>query len=385
MSPRCVLALLFLLPGVSHATPPKDFAIIFNLGYSRDSMPKDNAEFEKLVVSLKSAHFNVLLAQHTEQRLALCKKHGMKLFVDLLVPDHHVFRNTEGARKLCESLKNNDTIYGYHLWSDNIATTAEGRTRDVNNVRKWDDTHPIYVGCANMSRINRVEGMDVFGYYDFHWKRGKHWANLQRARDVAKGKKIPFLRYDDAVSGLVGKGNANRVGYTWATSIPFGLKGYTYHYAGGIIDTKTGKLDAIGDDLAKVNEPFAAVGPELMKIGLPIGVYSTTITKTAKNDPLKEATLPSGLQTVPKEHWFQVSKGEVLLGEFVDGEKRDVLVFATHNPYEKQSVSLTLPKGTKNAEAFDRKTGKWQPLKIAADAITFEVREAAVDLVRITR
>jgi hypothetical protein len=359
------------------------FAIVYNHGYGGDHLPADKGDFEKLVESAKSAHFNVILGQYEPWRADICKKHGLRLFVDLTSPAHHVYKAPDVAKKLCEGLKDNDTVYGYHLWSDNITdATVAGRTRDAKNVREGDPTHPVYIGTTNMNRIGRVEGFDLFGYYDFHWKRGGHWEHLTKAMALAQVRKTGFLRYDDAVSGVVGKGNPNRVGYTFATSVPFGLKGYVYHYAGGIIDKKTFALDAVGEDLKKVNARFAAVGDELMKIGLPTAVFSTAITKAAKNDPVPSA-IPGGLKEIPKDHWFGIATGEVLVGQFADPEKRDVLVFANHNPYESQDVKLTFAAKPKAVELFDRATKKWVPLK--PEAVAFKVEDHGVELVRVTR
>ena len=123
-----------------------------------------------------------------------------------------------------------------------------------------------------------------------------------------------------------------------------------------------------------------------MKIGAPSAVYSGKITKTEKNDPTgKPAAVPDGLAAVPADHWFQITEGEVLVGQFADAEKRDVLVFATHNPYEPQKVSLSIAGGVKVAEFFDRKSGKWVELKFADKVTTFTVEEAAVELVRFQR
>ena len=364
---------------------PKAFAIVYNHGYAGDNLPTDKDQFEALVKSAKSAHFNVILCQYEPWRADICKKHGMLIFVDLLVPAHHVYKAPDAAKKLCESLKDSDTVYGYHLWSDNITdATVAGRTRDAKNVHDWDPNHAAYTGTTYMNRVNRVEGMDLFGYYDFHWKRGGHWGHLDKAMGTAQGKKIGFLRYDDATSGIVGKGNVNRVGYTYATSVPFGLKGIFYHFAGDITDKKTFALTALGEDLKKVNARFAAVGDELMAIGVPSAVYSTAITKSAKNDPVEKA-VPAGLKEVPKDHWFQIASGEVLVGQFADAEKRDVLVFANHNPYESQDVKLAFAAAPKAVEFFDRGAKKWVVLKLDGKTAAFKVEDHGVELVRVAR
>lgn len=209
--------------------PPGRFAIIFNMGYAGDPLPKEPEEFEKLVKAVKEANFNVILCGYDAKRAAICKKHDVQIFVDLLGEKHHVYKNVEECKKLCESLRKDPTIYGYHLWSDNIAGTGPGRSRDVKNVQEWDGTHPAYIGSYRLSKMSTVQGMDLFGYYDFHWKRGGHWGHLSQALNLTKARHVPFLRYDDASPGVVGKGNPNRAGYSIATSIPFGLKGCAWN------------------------------------------------------------------------------------------------------------------------------------------------------------
>lgn len=392
----CMLSpLLFVAPARAADEPvdeaakrqPKDFAIVFNMGYSSDKFPNEKEPFEAMIKTIRSAHFNVILCRYEPWRAEICKKHDMKIFVDLLVDEHHVYKNVEGAKKLCESLKGNETVFGYHLWSDIITRgTAPGRTRDVKSVHEWDPTHPAYVGCKTMNGISGVAGEDIFGYYDFHWKNGGHFGHLSKASGRAKARNIGFFRYDDTVSGLVGKGNPNRVGYTYATSVPFGLKGIFYHYTGGIIDTKTWELDALGKDLQIVNGRLASAGAEIMKLGAPIGTYSGTITRTEKNDKIEgDPVLPGGLAAVPENHWFELKAGEVLVGEFQDSVKRNVLAFVTHNPYAPQKVQLTFPEGVKTAELFNRKTKKWEDLKITEKTASFGVEEAAVELVRFAR
>ncbi len=362
---------------------PQRFAIIFNKGYAADFLPKDLAEFEKIVVAAKEAHFNVILCAYDEKRAEICRRHDLQMMVDLLVEEHHVYKNPEACRKLCESLRGNPTIYGYHLWSDNIAGQAEGRSRDVRAVQEWDGTHPAYVGCYRMSKMSAVVGMDLFGYYDFHWKRGGHWKNLGAACSLAQARQAGFLRYDDAQPGIVGQGNPNRAGYTMATSIPFGLRGYMYHYRGGIVDAD-GRLDALGRDVQKVNAQFAPVGAELMRLSLPTAVYSTPISTDARNDEVAPAVVPGGLAAVPADADFAVRSGEVLIGVCADAAKREVLLLAGHNPYRAQEAVLEL-KGAKTAKFFDRAKGAWQPLVITGGQVRVPVAEYAVELVRVAR
>jgi hypothetical protein len=372
--------------GADDARRPDRFAIVFNMGYANDRLPQDPPSFEKLVVAIKRAHFNTILCRHEPWRASICAKHDVEIFADLLVPEHHVYKNVDGARALCERLRKSDVVYAYHLWSDNIGNTYPGRSRDVKNVQAWDPTHAAYVGTYGMSRINRVKGLVLFGYYDFHWKRGGHWANLSKASRVARGKNAFFLRYCDAAPGRIGAGNPNRVGYTIATSIPFGLKGYLFHYGGGVVDTKTWQLDTLGKDLQRVNAKFLAIREQLMSLGNPIAVYSTPITTTAKGRPTGTApAVPAGLAAIPAGHWFRVKASEVLFGHFRDQAGRDVFVFAGHNAYQAQRVTLDFPHPVKALHVFDRPHRTWRSLAATAGTVSFTVEAGAAELIRILR
>ena len=373
-----------------HADQPRTldrFGIVFIMGYAGDHFPQDKGEFETLIKSVKEAHYNVVLCQYTPWRAEICKKHDVEIMVDLLTPDHHVYKNVEGAKALAESLRESDSVYAYHLWSDRIGGTAAGRSRDAKNVRTWDPHHPVYVGSYNGRALAEVTDADLFGYYDFHWFRGGLWRHLERVSEASKQHHAGFLRYTQGDAGLIGKGNYNRVLYTISVSLAFGMKGYMYHFTGGEIDKSNWQWTQHGEDLARVNAEVAPLGPELMKLGNPLAVYSTPITRTAKDDPIEgdEPTIPPELKAAPDEFWLKVEKGEALYGVFQDAEKRDAILFANHNAYQPQAMQLALPGGAKQIEQFNRKTGKWTTLETTGGAVTFELPAAAAELIRIQR
>jgi len=364
---------------------PDRFALIFNMGYAGDHLPQDPKSFEKLVRAIRAAHFNVVLGKYEPWRARICAKYRVQILVDLLVADHHVYKNTDAARKLCESLRGNPVVYGYHLWSDQIGNQYAGRSRDVANVHEWDPTHAVYVGTYRMSRVNRVEGLDLLGYYDFHWQRGGHWGHLAKASSVATSKKAYFLRYCDPAPGKIGVGNASRVAFTIATSVPFGLKGYTFHYRGTVVNPRTGALDALGNDLQKVNASFAAIGGELMVLGNPTAVYSTPVTKTAKDRPTDAPpAVPAGLAAIPSDSWLRVERGEVLLGLFRDDD-RDVIALASHNAYQPQEVVLALDPEVDKVSLFDRDRRRWRRLRVTKGHVGLRVAVSATELLRIER
>lgn len=365
---------------------PAEFGIIFQMGYGGDNCPTEPAAFEKLLEALKEAHYNVILCRHEPWREELCKKHGLKMMVDLLAGDHHVYKSPEGAEKLCTSLRESPNIYAYHLWSDKMGGTVAGRNRDIDNVHKWDPNHATYVGDYNAREIGGLTDPDLVGYYDFHWKRGGLWSHLTRAREVAVKADTFFLKYTDGAPGQVGVGNYNRVLYTLSMSIAFGLKGYTFHHTGGEIDKNTWKWSTLGEDLSKVNAVIAPLGPELMKLGNSKALYSTPITMDAKNRPTgTDPAVPEGLGGIPAESRFMVLSGEVVVGVYEDAKGREALLLANHNAYEPQKVELMLEGAVLGVARFDREAKDWNQLPLSDGKVTVEVLPASLELLLVNR
>jgi len=357
---------------------PKIFAIIFNMGYAGNNLPQDKAEFEKLAIACKEAHYNVLLCKYEDWREEICRKHGLKIMVDLLVGENHVYKNVAGAQALCEKLKGNDIVYAYHLWSDRMP--VQGRNRDIANVHQWDPTHATYVGSYRMGGNHGLVNPDIHGYYDFHWKRGHLWTDLFGAWDVCKKKDCSFLIYMQSDPGLVGRGNYNRLAYTNSVSIAFGLKGMLYHYRHGTY-AGNGQWDGLGQDLAKANGDVAPLGPELMKIGNPTDIYSTPITIDAKNRYPQAAAVPGGFKPVPEDFWAKFEGGEMVVGVFKDDQGRDALVLANHNAYIPQTVKIKLKDAGKMIELFDRETKAWKSLTPTDGVVSFEITPGSFQLV----
>ena len=363
------------------------FGIIYIMGYAGDSFPQAADEFEALIKSVKTAHYNVVLCKYTPERAKICAQYEVQIMVDLLTPDHHVYKNVDGVKALCESLRESGDVYAYHLWSDRIGGTAAGRSRDAKNVRGWDPKHPVYVGSYNGRALADVTGADLIGFYDFHWKRGGLWRHLQRTSEAAKKHNAGFLRYTQGDAGLIGKGNYNRVMYTISVSLVHGLKGYMYHHTGGEIDKKSWQWTEHGRDLAKVNAEVAPLGPELMKLGNPLAVYSTTQTRSAKDRPIESdgPYIQPELKAAPDDFWAQVSAGEALYGHFQDEEKRDHLLLANHNAYQPQAMQLKFAAPPKSLEQFDRQAGQWEAIELKDGIGAFELPPAAAELIRVSR
>lgn len=392
----CLLAVLVLSisaqtslaekPDAKIRTPDR-FGIIFIMGYAGDSFPQDEGEFEKLIKSVKQAHYNVVLCKYDDRRAEICAKYDVQMMVDLLTPEYHVYKNVEGAKALCAKLRDSRAVYAYHLWSDRIGGTAAGRSRDAQNVRTWDPNHAAYVGSYNGRALADVTGADLIGFYDFHWRRGGLWRHLLRTSEAAKKHHAGFLRYTQGDAGLIGKGNYNRVLYTISVSLAFGMKGYMYHFTGGEVDKQTWQWTQHGQDLARVNAEVAPLGPELMKLGNPLAVYSTPMTRTAKDRPIDsdQPYVPPELEPAPDDFWFHVTSGESVYGVFQDDAKRDAIVFANHNAYQPQTMKLKFAAPDAKVDLFDRQSGKWAPLAVSDGAAAFDLPPAAAELLRVDR
>ncbi len=384
------LLVLFAATPLLHANKdkrrPTDFGIIFQMGYAADAFPREPEAFAKLLGAVKAANYNAILCKHEPWREELCRKHGVKMMVDLLVADHHVYKNVEAAEKLCTSLLGSEVIYAYHVWSDRMGGRMDGRSRDIANVHKWDPNHAVYVGDYGAREIGGVKDPDLVGYYDFHWKRGGHWRHLMRARDAAVKTESFFLKYADGAPGKIGVGNYNRVLYTISMSVACGLKGYTFHHTGGEIDKQTWEWQTLGTDLSRVNAMIAPLGPEVMELGNATAIYSTPITRTAKNRPTEaDPAVPPEFKGIPGDFNVQVQSGEVVMGVYRDAEGRQALLLANHNAYEPQKMELLFKDKVADVARFDREGRQWKNSRPENGKVAFEIPPAAVELLLVKR
>ena len=381
--------------GGEPARPPKpaEFANVFSFGYGGDKMPKDDARFAALLAKIKAAGFNTVHCVYTEQRLALCRKHGVKMMADLLAADagHHVYKTVETAKALCQRLRGNPDLWGYNIWNDNFGKTGPGRLRDLRNVRTWDPTHPAYCGTYRTHGMRHLVTADVFGYYDFHWKRGPeaHFPHLMAYRAWARERDAWFYRWVWTDSGIPGKGNVNRGLYTVNTSIACGLKGVLWFLGSSLMNAETLEWNTTGADIAKVNRQVMPLATEIPTLGNPLAVYSTPITRTLKDRDLpdgKQEMMPPGLEkhAFPAEFWIKPESGEFVMGLFSDGAGRDAVFIANHNTYAAQDVTLRFSQRVK-ATVFNRQTGRWQPLPVRAGTIRFPLSPGGGELMRLEK
>ncbi len=374
----------------ARAPRPSDFAIVFSFGYGGDKMPKDDAKFEELLKKIKKAGYNVILTTYTPKRLKLCKKHGVKMMLDYLsVTHHHVYKSPNKAEAIAKKLRNNHTVWGYALWHDRIGRTYKGRMRDIRTVRKWDPTHPSFMGTYRVDGMSRLTNGDVLGYYDYHWQRGPqyNYSHLLRYANWCRERQCVFYRWCRDNPGRPGKGNYNRCAYTVHTSITCGCRGGLWFLATDQMNPKTLEWTTVGKDVAKVNLTVIPMANELAKIKIPYAVYSTPITKSSKDRPVDgKDVMPSGLENhrFPKDFFVQPKSGEFAVGFSKAGKNQEIGYFANNNAYLPQKVTLTL-KGIKGVDIFSREKKAWQTLKLNNDIVQFEIPPALGMLVRFKK
>ncbi len=368
---------------------PKQFALVFSNGYAGDQMPRDDEQFAALLGKIKEAGFNVIHCTYTDKRLDLCKKHGVQMMIDLLAEEHHVYKTPEKAKEVCEKLKGDDAVWGYNIWNDPMGKSAEGRRRDVNNVRTWDPTHPAFVGTYRTDGMKHLANADLLGYYDFHWKRGlgQHFPHLVSYNAWARERDAWFATWLSATSGQAGKGNFNRCLWSANTSIACGLKGVLWFLATDLMDKDKLEWTERGQDIIKVHKEIAPLTQELAKLGNPTSIWSTTVTRTANNEPVPDgkAVLPAGLEKnpFPEDAWLVATKGEVLVGVF-ETDKERCAFLANHNAYAEQAVVLKI-KDKVRVSQFDRKKGEWKGLDLKEGEVQLDLTPGGGELLRFAK
>lgn len=364
---------------------PDTYLAIFINGYGEDPLPADPVQFEKLLVAIsKEGRFNTILCQHTPQREALCRKHDVMMMVDLLAHPH-VFKNPEECAALLETLRNNPTVVGYHLWADRFGPQGAGRTRDIDNVHTWDPTHATYIGTYRSDGFEFLAKSDFISFYDFHWKRGPHmnFPHLLAAWRTARTHDVRLGRYCSSDPGLPGKGNPNRMLYTQTTSIACGLRAAMWHIGSRFMDMNTFTFNQYGKDLASVNAWLEPMRGEIARIGLPTAIYSTPWTRDWNNEVVpamgdQVKSMPPGLEgnAVPGDCWLQPVSGEFLMSlAKYDGTERDVVFLANHNAYAEQVVTLKVTRAAK-AKVFNRSRRAYENAPLKNGTFSFRLEPA---------
>jgi len=372
--------------------PPKEFAVVLSPGYGTiDHFSSDPKVFENLLINMKKTGFNTIHCVYRPWRIPLCRKHGVKMMVDILAWKDDVKLDIRRPKQrpdveaMCRKLRGEEGVWGYNLWNEKLPFFGYPDKKNIDQyiamIKAWDPTHPIWLGTYRVSYANAPkEKPGIHAYYDYHWQRGFMWhfADLQW-----------YMGHCRNMDGHIGRwilgSNYNLNSYTLNTSIPFGLKVCIW-FIGGPFD-KAGNIDTKHRfyHFVRIGQERKALYPDLMKIGRPTAVYSTPTVKSESNKD-KKKDVPWRLPPFPKEHWLQVRTGEALLGFFKYPNGDDAVYVANHNAYAPQEMTLVLTQKSDakaTVELLDRKTGKWRRLKSTGAAVSFTLGAAGGELLRI--
>ena len=368
---------------------PAEFASILSFGYMKDGLPREDAKFEKIVLKAKGAGFNTIHCAYTDERLELCRKHGVRMMIDLLAPPYRFFSHRKEVEALCRKLRGDRAVWGYNLWNDSFGPHGPGLNKNVVTIRGWDPTHPTFIGTYCSGGAGHAKDVDAFGYYDYHWLRGrwKHFPHLLLYRKWAVQRRAIFCRWVMVPSGKSRRDVYQRNLYTINTSVACGLKGVLWFLGHCIMDRATVQLTPHGEEIARINHEVMPLRKLIMQIGNPVAVYSTPVQsgKAGTKAQGDKRVVPGRLQAFPKDFWLQADGGEFVMGVFKDDRKRDFVFVANHHHDAEQAVKLLVSEKTSEAELFDRKSEKWRPLEVTDGALTFTLAAAGGELLRFKR
>lgn len=375
---------------------PKEFAFVLSYGYGEhDCHPSDQKVFENLLINMKKSGFNCIHCIYRDWRVELCRKHGIKMMVDVLAwkegaqTDIRKPEQRKIVKKICEKCRGDDAIWGYNLWNETLSFFGHPDGKNIDEyiamLRRWDPTHPIFVGTRTVVAANLLkQNPGIHGYYDYAWHRGFmwHYADL-----------IWYFRHVPKQDGYIGRweqgSNYNWNSYSLNTSICFGTK-VTIWFIGGPFD-KEGNIDPRHrfHHLVKIGHETMPLYTELGKFGRPTHVYSTITTRTHDNKERNKAKdrdnkgAPWGLTPFPSEYWFKVRSGEILAGFFKYPSGDDAVFIANHNAFIKQHVAFSIEAKNVTVEIFDRSSKRWRQLEAKEGRYEFILRPAGGELLRI--
>ncbi len=363
---------------------PEDLASTFSFGYAHDQMPAEDAQFEHLLKTIKGLGFNVIHATYTAERLALCRKHGIKMMIDVLSgTDHHVWATPVKWKQTAISLRGNADVWGYNQWNDPFGNEAGTLRTHVRSLRLWDSTHPAFCGTYQWPAAAAITNCDMPGYYDFHWKRGvdNHLRNCRTYMTAARKNNCMWGTWLSATSGKEGDERVSRSLWSANIAMAFGCKAFLWFLGQDVIDEKTLTVKPGASDFAAINEEIMPLKSEIMKIGTPAAVYSSLITRDMFDKPVAGDAPAPGMQLFPDTFIVQPLSGEFIAGVFDEKPGSVMLFVANYNAYARQSAKLKFT-GTGAVLIYDRREALWWKLQTSDGVVEFPLAPGGGELLR---
>ncbi|MDP6545345.1 MAG: hypothetical protein QGH60_15275 [Phycisphaerae bacterium] len=392
------------------APAPDEFAYVLATGYGKsDNYPKTVDEFEGLIVNMKNAGYNTLYGVYREWRVPILRKHGVKLMIDILAwgPDaQHDIRDPRmwqrpRVKEICEKVRNDRAVWGYNLWNETLDHYfRSGGDMNFHHalIKKWDGTHPIWIGTKYSKSLGWMWGNPgVVAWYDYHWRRGFgfHYGHCSIYAKFAEERRSFMGRWLHVYS-------YNQNMYTLNTTIAHGLKVCMW-FIGQVWHERDQKWND-NHHFVRIGREMKSLWPELAKIGRPVchkedgKIKSIEVFSTPEIDPktrqpridakTKKVKIIGGWRAFPEDHWCQAKSGSVVAGFFKYPDGDDAIYVASHDAGKPMKVSLDFSNRAKKGEKFvvgffDRKTGKWNQMKLTGNCAAFDLAIAGGELLSV--
>lgn len=392
---------------------PTEFAVALNCGYGgADDFPKTVAKFEELLVSMTNSGYNTLYAPYKEWRAPLCRKHGVKMMIDILawfddaqndIRDPRLWQRPR-VKQICERVRDDRAVWGYNIWNEPIDEYYRGggnQNAHICYLKHWDGTHPVWVGTKYTKSTPWVRGKPgCMAWYDYHWARGFgfHYAHCPVFALDNENRDSTMGRWE-----YVGGVNQNL--YTANQSMAWGLKTLIW-FIGGAWDRKTQQwnpnhnfcqasrqIQPLYEEIGKIGRPLVAQRND-KGVATQLQVYSTPEIDPATGQPRTDPKTGNvktigGWTAFPSQHWAQVKSGSVVAGFFKYPNGDDAIFVANHDAGKPMDVTLDLgPRRKQSRERFvaglfDRATRQWKELPLKDGAVQLSLAPAGGELVAV--
>lgn len=363
---------------LSYSVPmPQTFTTCFFLGYVENHLPTNPATFDMLLTNLAANGYTTVHGTYADWRVEACRKRGLRFMIDMVDPAVDYRKTPEKAEALCRSLRGNEGVWGYAIW---YAGGCGARLNPkIEKFREWDPTHPCFVGskyCEGIEEVTLNPGVLAWEDLDWHEDNPRHFIDMMKMFQCNQKLGAQTGRW------IVTAGR-EKDRYTMNQSIATGLKALMW-FIGGPWDKKNEQW-VPDHHFLELNREVRPLYADLMKLGHPLAVYSTPVTRSAANVEVRHA-VPEPVPAIPEDFWLRVERGEALLGVYRYPDGTDAVYVANHNAFAPQAMVMRFRAGERAlpAEVLDRGTGRWRALPTTADgAATFDLAPGGGELLRI--
>jgi hypothetical protein len=184
-----------------------------------------------------------------------------------------------------------------------------------------------------------------------------------------------------ATPGKEGDERVSRSLWSANIAMAFGCKTFLWFLGQDIMDKKTLTVKPGANDFAAIHEEIMPLKREIMKIGIPTAVYSTTITRDMYDKPVAGNPPAPGMQLFPETFTVKPLSGEFIAGVFDEKPGSVMLFVANYNACARQSVKLKFTS-TGSVHIYDRGESLWWKLQMSEGVVEFPLAPGAGELLR---